>query len=95
VKKLLENESWKAFAAYALGEMKDEAGKPVLVEQITNGVGVKVRAAGALKKLVGDASDDLLAPLHAAMGSAKDQEQIYAAEALLILAGDPRWSEYR
>jgi HEAT repeat protein len=95
VKKLLDNESWKAFAAYALGEMKDEAGKPVLVEQITNGVGVKVRAAWALKKLVGDASDDLLAPLHAAMGSAKDQEQIYAAEALLILAGDPRWSEYR
>jgi HEAT repeat protein len=95
VKKLLENESWKAFAAYALGENKDEAGKPVLVEQITNGVGVKVRAAWALKKLVGDPSDDLIAPLYTAMGSAKDQEQIYAAEALLILAGDPRWSEYR
>ena len=95
MRKLLENDSWKAFAAYALGEAKDDSAKPFLVEQIKTTVGVKVRAAYALRKLVGDQSDDVLPTLVALLGSQKDQEQIAAAEAILILAGEPQWSEYQ
>jgi HEAT repeat protein len=95
VRTLLGEPSWKTFAAQALGEAKDDAAKPVLVEQLQHGLGVKVRAAYALRKLVNDPPDDLVAPLAAQLESLKDQEQILAAEAILILAGEPQWSEYQ
>jgi hypothetical protein len=68
--------------------------KPELVELATRGVGVKVRAAYALRKLLGDDTDELVPALMQALASQKDQEQIYAAEAILILAGDAPWAEY-
>lgn len=95
VKQLLEVKSWRAFAAYALAEVdRDPAVKADLVEQVTQGVGVKVRAAYALRKLLGDDTDALVPALVAALGSQKDTEQYYAAEAILILAGEPGWAEY-
>ena len=94
VKKLLEVDSWKAFAAYALGEAGDASAKPLLVEQLTKGVGVKVRAAYALRPLVGDDAVALLAPLVEQLRGPKDQEQIMAAEAILLLAGDPAWATH-
>jgi len=94
VRKLLAEKSWRVFAAYALAEVaKDAAVKPELVEQVKHGVGVKVRAAYALKKLVGDQTEELIPALLDALASQKDQEQFYAAEAILILAGEPQWSE--
>jgi HEAT repeat protein/YHS domain-containing protein len=95
VKKLLENKSWDTFAAYALAEMKDDAAKAFLVKQLKNTIGEKVRTAYALKKLLGDGTDDVIAPVAEGLASEKDQEQIYAAEAILILAGEPQWSEYQ
>ena len=95
VRKLLAEKSWRVFAAYALAEVaKDETVKPELVEQVKHGVGVKVRAAYALKKLLGDQTDELVPALLEALASKKDQEQFYAAEAILILGGEPQWSEY-
>ncbi|MDQ3340026.1 MAG: hypothetical protein M4D80_33115 [Myxococcota bacterium] len=95
VKKLLEEKSWRVPAAYALAEIaKDPSVKPDLVELATRGVGVKVRAAYALGKLLGDQTDELVPALLQALASQKDQEQFYAAEAILILAGEPRWAEY-
>jgi HEAT repeat protein/YHS domain-containing protein len=95
VKKLLEEKSWRVPAAYALAEIaKDPSVKADLVELATRGVGVKVRAAYALSKLLGDKTDELVPALLQALASQKDQEQFYAAEAILILAGEPQWAEY-
>ena len=94
VKQLLEHESWKAFAAYALGQGGDAAAKPLLLEHLTKGFGVKVRAAYALRPLLGDELERVLQPLHDQLASLKDQEQIAAAEAILILAGKPEWAKY-
>jgi PBS lyase HEAT-like repeat len=94
VKELFQNKSWQTPAAYALAEVaKDPSVKAELVEQATHGVGVKVRAALALRRLVGEDTDALLPDLVVALSSQKDQEQIYAAEAILILAGEPQWAE--
>jgi hypothetical protein len=95
VKALLENPQWKAFAAFALAEAKDESARPVLVEQIKKLSGTRVRAAYALRKLTDAPTDEVMAPLEALLKSEKDQEQIVAAEAILILAGEPQWSEYQ
>ena len=95
VRKLLDDKSWKAFAAFALAEAKDDAAKPVLEDQIMHTVGVRVRSAYALRKLGDKPSDAVLAPLVSMMQSEKDQEQIVAAEAILILAGEPQWAEYQ
>jgi HEAT repeat protein len=95
VKQLLEEKSWRVPASYALAEVaKDPAVKAELVELATRGIGVKVRAAYALKKLLGEDTEELVPALLQALASQKDQEQIYAAEAILILAGDAQWSEY-
>ncbi len=94
VRALLENDSWKAFAAYALAEIKDEAARPVLLEQVRKGVGVRVRAAYALHRLDPEPPPELMAPLVDGLASKKDQEQIMAAEAILVLAGDPQWAKY-
>ena len=95
VKALLEEKSWRVPAAYALAEIaKDASVKADLVELATRGVGVKVRAAYALKKLVGTDTAELVPALVQALASQKDQEQFFAAEAILILLGDPQWSEY-
>lgn len=95
VKALLEEKSWRVPASYALAEIaKEPSVKSDLVELATRGVGVKVRAAFALKKLVGTDTAELVPALVQAMSSQKDQEQFFAAEAILILLGDPQWSEY-
>ena len=95
VKQLLEVQSWRVPASYALAEIaRDASVKAELVELATRGVGVKVRAACALKKLVGADTAELVPPLLQALSSEKDQEQFFAAEAILILLGDPQWSEY-
>lgn len=95
VKQLLAEKSWRVPASYALAEVaKDPAVKDELVELATRGIGVKVRAAFALRKLVGDDTEALVPALMQALASQKDQEQFYAAEAILILAGEPQWAEY-
>ena len=93
VKALLAEKSWRVPAAYALAEVaKDPAVEAELVELATRGVGVKVRAAFALRKLLGDQTEALVPALMQAIASQKDQEQFYAAEAILILAGEPGWA---
>lgn len=94
VRKLLAEKTFATPATYALAEVaKDPSMKAELVEQATHGVGVKVRAALALRRLVGDDTEALVPDLVAALASPKDQEQFYAAEAILILLGEPQWAE--
>jgi len=53
-----------------------------------------VQAARALRRLAPDADlRELLPALVAALETKKDTEQVQIAEAILLLAGPPAWSE--
>lgn len=96
VRELLDDKesTWRSPAIYALAEVgKDPSVKMDLVDQVTHATGSKVRAALALRKLAGDATDEALPALLALIVGPKDQEQVAAAEAVLILAGEPQWAE--
>ncbi len=83
-----------AFAAIALAELHDEAARPVLIKQLTI-PSLRVQAARALRRLAPTADVKAqLPPLLAELDSNKDTEQVQVAEALLLLAGPPEWSEH-
>ncbi|MBL9014267.1 MAG: HEAT repeat domain-containing protein [Myxococcales bacterium] len=91
---LLQDARFNAFAASALAQLRDPSGKPVLVEQLAV-PSLRVEAARALRRL--DPALDpgaYLPQLLASLDSHKDTEQVQVAEALLLLAGDPGWSEH-
>jgi HEAT repeat protein len=91
---LLTDDRNNAFAAVALAELHDEAARPVLVKQLTI-PSLRVQAARALRVLKpGADTRDLLPQLLAALESKKDTEQVQIAEAILLLAGPPAWSEH-
>ncbi len=90
---MLKDQRFNAFAASALALLKDAKAKPVLVEQLAV-PSLRVEAARALRRL--DPRIDgapYLPALLAALTSHKDTEQVQVAEAILLLAGDPGWSE--
>ena len=90
---LLPDARFNAAAASALAGHRDPAARPVLLEQLEV-PSLRVEAARSLRRL--DPAFDAgphLAPLLAALASAKDTEQVQAAEAILLLAGDAAWSE--
>jgi HEAT repeat protein len=90
---LLADAHFNAFAAASLAELHDPAAKPVLVRQLEVPA-LRVGAARALRRLDPDLDVGPLLPgLVAAISSPKDTEQLQAAEAVLILAGPPAWSE--
>jgi len=91
--KLLEDPRFNAFAAHALAKLRDPAAKQVLVEQLAI-PSLRVDAARSLRVL--DPAFDAtphLAGLLAALGSLKDTDQVSIAETILLLAGEPSWSE--
>lgn len=91
--KLLEDARFNAFAAAALAQLGDPAARRVLVEQLAI-PSLRVDAARSLRRL--DPSFDPAPHLPAlldALGSLKDTEQVQAAEAILLLAGELGWSE--
>ncbi|MGN6108323.1 MAG: hypothetical protein ACTHU0_24670 [Kofleriaceae bacterium] len=92
---LLDDKRFNAYAAVALAELRDEAARPVLVDQL--GVSaLRVEAARALRRLAPEAPlDAQVASLAAALDANrdKDTEQIPIAEAILLLAGPASWSE--
>jgi HEAT repeat protein len=91
---LLADDRNNAFAAIALAELHDEAARPVLVKQLAI-PSLRVQAARALRRLAPEADvRALLAPLVAELDSNKDTEQVQVAEAILMLAGPPAWSEH-
>lgn len=93
VRGLLTDGRFNAFAAAALAELGDAAGKDVLIKQL--GVpSLRVEAAVALRRL--DPKLDpapLLPALVAAVGENKDVARVAAAEAILVLTGPAAWSE--
>jgi HEAT repeat protein len=94
LRELLADDRNNAFAAIALAELHDEAARPVLVKQLAI-PSLRVQAARALRRLAPDADvRALLAPLVAELDSNKDTEQVQVAEAILLLAGPPAWSEH-
>jgi len=91
---LLDNREWRTPAAYALAAAKDDAARPVLVEQLAH-VTLRVRAAQALRQLdPGFDATPHLPALVAELASEKDTDQIATAETILLLAGDARWATY-
>lgn len=93
LRELLADDRNNAFAAVALAGLHDEAARPVLVKQLSIAA-LRVQAARALRRLDPKVDlRDLLPPLVAALASKKDTEQVQVAEALLLLAGPPAWSE--
>ncbi len=91
--KLLDDPRFNAFAAHALAKLRDQAAKPLLIEQLAI-PSLRVDAARSLRVLepTFDATPHLGALL-AALGSLKDTEQVQVAEAILLLAGEASWSE--
>ena len=91
---LLADTRDNAYAAAALANLHDAAARPVLEQQlgITN---FRVRAARGLRQLAPDADvGALLSTLVTALASEhKDIVQVEIAEAILLLAGPPAWSE--
>ncbi len=90
---LLGDPHFNAFAATALAELHDQAAKPVLIKQL-DVPALRVEAARGLRRL--DPSYDataLLPKLVADAKAATGAEQVQAAEAVLVLAGPPAWSE--
>lgn len=90
---LLAEKGNDVFAAAALAELHDAKARPVL-EQLLARPTRRAEAARALRRL--DPQLDpgtLLAPLLATLTSAKDTEQVEAAEAVLLLAGPLTWTE--
>ena len=90
---LLKDARFNAFAASALAQLHDASAKPVLVEQLAV-PSLRVEAARALRRLEPNLDPAPHLPgLLAALASHKDTEQVQVAEAILLLAGDPGWSE--
>ncbi len=81
-------------AAMALARLHDAAARPVLVQQLAVS-SLRVGAARALRMLEpGLDATPLLPALLAELDGKKDTEQVLAAEAIMILAGDASWSQY-
>ncbi len=94
LKDLLADARQNAFAATALAALHDPAGRQLLVDQLAI-PSLRVPAARALRILEPNLdAAPLLAPLLAELGSAKDTEQVQAAEAILLLAGPAGWSAH-
>lgn len=94
LKQLLTDPRFNAFAAASLANLHDAAARPVLVKQLEVS-SLRVQAARALRRL--DPKADTLAlarPLVAVLASAKDTEQVQAAETVLLLAGPADWSAH-
>ncbi|HEY1549510.1 MAG TPA: hypothetical protein VGG28_16900 [Kofleriaceae bacterium] len=90
---LLVDPHFNAFAAIALAELHDPAAKPVLTKQL-DVPALRVEAARGLRRL--DPSIDATAMLPKLVAEAKavtGAEQVQAAEAVLVLAGPPAWSD--
>jgi hypothetical protein len=106
LRELLSDDRNNAFAAVALAGLHDEAARPVLIKQLAI-PSLRVQAARALRRLdpagrsesgqlhSGPDADvkDQLPPLLAALDNNRDTEQVQIAEAILLLAGPPTWSE--
>ncbi len=93
VRAMLDDDRNNAFAAVALAELHDESARPVLVKQLAIPA-LRVEAARALRRLAPDADvRELIAPLVSKLDGSRDTEQIQIAEAILLLAGPPAWSE--
>jgi HEAT repeat protein/YHS domain-containing protein len=93
LEQLLSEKGNDVFAAAALAELHDAKARPVL-EQLLARPTRRAEAARALRRL--DPQLDpgpLLPPLLATLTSAKDTEQVEAAEAILLLAGPLTWTE--
>lgn len=90
---LLANKQFNVFAATALAQLEDPAAKPVLIEQLAI-PSLRVEAARLLRRLQPTIDPRPHLPaLVAMLTSNKDTEQVQVAEAILLLAGDVRWSE--
>jgi HEAT repeat protein len=90
---LLDDGRNNLFAAGALADLHDEAARPVLIKQLSI-PSLRVQAARWLRRLAPGANvTDQLAPLLAALDNNRDTEQVQIAEAILLLAGPPAWSE--
>ena len=91
---MLTDTRQNAFAAAALANLHDPAGRPILVQQLeTTGLGP--RAARALRQLEPQLdATPILPPLLTKLKSAKDTNQIEAAETVLLLTGPAAWSAH-
>jgi HEAT repeat protein len=91
---LLPDPRFNQFAAAALAALHDPAARPVLVEHLAI-PSLRTDAARALRRLEPDLdAAPLLPPLVSALASTKDTEAVQAAEAILLLAGPPAWSQF-
>jgi HEAT repeat protein len=91
---LLTDTHQNAYAAAALAALHDSAARPVLVAQIAMPT-LRVPAARALRRLEPELDPAPLLPgLLDGLASAKDTEQVEAAEAILLVAGPTVWSEH-
>lgn len=91
---LLSDARFNAFAATALASLHDAAARPILVKQLAI-PSLRVEAARALRRLDPKLEPTPLLPaLVAALDRGKDTEEVQAAEAILLLAGDLTWSEH-
>ena len=94
LEQLLAEKGNDAFAAAALAELHDAKSRPFLESELKRPTR-RAEAARALRRL--DPSLDpgpLLPPLLTALDSAKDTEQVEAAEAVLLLAGPATWAAH-
>jgi len=92
LEQLLTEKGNDAFAAAALAELHDMKARPVLEQQLARPTR-RAESARALRRLdPGLDPGPLLPPLLAALQSAKDTEQVEAAEAVLLLAGPATWA---
>jgi len=92
LEQLLSEKGNDAFAAAALAELHDMKARPVLEQQLARPTR-RAESARALRRLdPGLDPGPLLPPLLAALQSAKDTEQVEAAEAVLLLAGPATWA---
>ncbi|HEX7703524.1 MAG TPA: hypothetical protein VF403_22445, partial [Kofleriaceae bacterium] len=91
---LLDDTRQNTFAAAALANLHDPAGRSILVKQLEM-PSLSVHAARALRQLEPalDAAP-LLPPVLAGLNSAKDTDQLDAAETVLLLAGPATWSAH-
>ena len=91
---LLKDKRQNAFAAGALANLHDPAGRSVLVAQLEM-PSLSVHAARALRQLEPTLDAAPLLPLVLAkLNSEKDTEQLQVAETVLLLAGPAAWSAH-
>jgi HEAT repeat protein len=94
LEQLLSEKGNDAFAAAALAELHDAKARPVLEAQLGRPTR-RAEAARALRRLdPGLDPSPLLPPLLQTLASAKDTEQVEAAEAVLLLAGPTTWADH-